>query len=472
MYKPYINTPDGLGAYQKLMIGGGIDTSQTSFAINPSSASYIRNMSARNFPALSSREGRKGEYNYTVTTKRGIGTRENDTLLLVDGDVWKYDNSGTITTIQTFATGSRTNRCEFAQFDAGDNVYSIVTDGVNRYAWNGTAVTNLSSYAQTASTILTAFNGRLFWAIGRTLYASALNDITDYTTLDGVDTDSWSGTITQVQDDIVALRCYGNHVQMFTSNALFELYGTKPSTYTVVPVYAGVGCVGQFAVIEANGFQYFMDTTGVYKYNGGSYTKMSSPVDAYISEMNETYKSLTTLAADSKYLYVAFPYGSSATSNNIILKYDFEKGVWFVDTGSFIDMTSFPKKTLALDADGKIWTMGVGTADDPYTGDDVAVSWDWISKAFTGEQLKSRNSVSEIWVAIYLPSGSTATAYFSTDPSGTTGFTSAKVFSTSASIQNVAINASALANANWYRLRITGTGPCDIHYVDIHQRSV
>jgi hypothetical protein len=470
MSKPYLNTPSGKGVLQKLIFGGGIDTSKTPFAIEMATSPYLRNMSARNFPALSSREGRKEEYNYTVTTKRGIGARENDTLLLVDGDVWKYDNAGTMTTIQTFEETANTNRCEFAQFDAGDNVYSIVTDGENRYAWDGTTVTDLSSYTQTATTLVVAFNGRLFWAKGRTLYASALNDIDDYETLEGIDTDSWSGTITQVMDDITALWCYSNHVQMFTPGAMFELYGTKPTTYQVVPIYAGVGCVGQWAVTDAGGYLYFMDTTGIYQYNGAKYTKISTQVDSYIAGVNATYITGSTLTADDKYLYAAISYGSTATGNNLTLKYDFEKGLWFVDTGSFIDMTCFPKKAFGLDTSGKIWTMRYGTADDPYSGADVPVSWDWISKAITDEQLKTGMSLGQIWVAIYLPTGSTGALYYSTSPEGTTGFTLLHTFSTSSSVQNVCVYAEALNNAYWFRLRFTGTGPVDIHYVDIHMR--
>lgn len=470
-YKPYINTPDGVGAYQKLTIGNGIDTSKTSFAIDATTGSYLRNVSARNYPALSSREGRKEEYNYTVTTKRGIGTRENDTLLLVDGDIWKYDNAGTITSIQTFSSTGKTNRCEFAQFDTSSILYSIVTDGTNRYVWDGTTATSLAAYSQTATTLVTSFHNRLFWASGRTLYASAFNDITDYTTLENNDYDSWSGTISQTMDDIVAICNYNDHLQMFTPNGLFEIYGTKPSTYQVVPIFDGVGCVGQWALVTANGYLYFADRTGIYRYNGASYTKISSQVDGYINDINTTYESGITLSADTKYLYAAIPYGSTATANNLVLKYDFEKGIWFVETGAFIDMTSFPKQALGLDSTGKIWTMNEGTADDPYTGSDVAVSWDWISKAFTGEQIKSRNTVSEIWVAIYLPSGSTATASFSTSHSGTTGFTTAYTFSTSSSIQKVSIPIGTLANASWYRIRFTGTGPCDIHFLDIHLRS-
>jgi hypothetical protein len=470
MNKPYIDTPSGKGAFQKLVLGGGIDTSKTSFAIDTSSASYLRNMSARNFPALSSREGRKDEYGFTIASKRGIGARENDTLLLVDGDVWKYDKNGTLTTIQTFNTTGKTNRCEFAQFDAGGTLYSIVTDGVNRYAWNGTSVTNLSSITQTGSTLVTSFNGRVFWAKGRTLYASALNKIDDYTTLENLDTDSWSGTISQTIDDISAIYNYGGHIQLFTPNALFELYGTRPSTYEVIPIYAGVGCVSQWALTEAGGYLYFLDTTGIYRYNGARYTKISAPVDAYIAGINSTYKSECTLAADEKYLYAAIPYGSSVTANNLLLRYDFEKGLWFVDTGTFVDLTQFPKKALGLDVDGKIWTMQHGTADTPKTGAATAVSWDWISKAFTDEQAKSKLTVDQIWVVINLPEGSSAKLAHSTAHTGLTDFTDLYTFTANAKVQNVCVNVSSINDVDWFRLRLYGTGPVDIHYIDVHLR--
>jgi hypothetical protein len=435
-----------------------------------SSASYLRNISARNFPALSSREGRKLEYNYSLTTKRGIGARENDTLLFVDGDVWKYDLAGTATAIKTFTTTGKTNRCRFVQFDAADTLYSIVTDGVNRWAWDGTNFLDLSSYSKTASTLVTAFNNRLFWAIGRTLNASCFNVINDYDTLAGVDTDSWTGTISQTIDDIVAIHSYNNHVQLFTQNALFELYGTKPLTYEVIPIYAGIGCISQWALTEAGGYLYFVDTTGIYRYNGAQYTKISHAVDSYISAINMTYKGEVTLTADDKYLYAAIPYGSDATANNLILKYDIEKNLWFVDTGAFIDLTSFPKKALGLDSTGKIWTMKYGTADTPFTGAATAVSWDWISKVITDEQLKSKITVAEIWLAINLPTGSTATLSYSTEPTGTTGFTDLKTLTASASVQNVCIDVVLLHDANWFRLRLAGTGPVDIYYMDIHAR--
>lgn len=470
MYIPMISNPPGKGAFQKLVLGGGIDTSKTSFAIDTSSASYLRNMSARNFPALSSREGRKEEYGFTVTTKRGIGVRENDTLLVVDGNNWKYDNNGTLTTITTLVDEGGSGQCAFAQFDTGDIVYSIVTDGVNRFAWDGASVTDLSSNDKTATNLVTAYNGRLFWAKGRTLYASALNDITDYETLEGIDTDSWSGTITQILDDITALYCYNDHVQMFTKTALFELYGTKPSTYQVVPIFDGVGCVSQHAITTAGGYLYFLDRTGVYRYNGARYTKISAPVDAYIADINRAYESGTAMAADDKYLYIAIPYGASATANNLVLKHDFEKQMWFVDTGSFSSFANFPQKAVGLDSDGKIWTMQQGTADTPKTGTATAVSWDWISKAFTDEQAKSKLTVDQIWVVINLPEGSSAKLAYSTAHTGLTDFTDLYTFTATAEVQNVCVNVSSINDVDWFRLRLSGSGPVDIHYIDIHLR--
>jgi hypothetical protein len=311
----------------------------------------------------------------------------------------------------------------------------------------------------------------LWWAIGRTLYASVLNDIDDYDTLTNTDADSWSATVSQTMDDISAIHNYGGHIQLFTPSALFEIYGTKPSTYEVVPINAGIGCPSRWGLVEANGYLYFYDQSGIYQYNGARYTKISSAVDAYINAIPAAYQTLVTLAADDKYLYCAIPYGA-VTANNLLLKYDFMRQLWFVDTGAFIDMTSFPKKAIGLTSDGKIWTMQYGTADTPYTGAATAVSWDWISKAFTTDSIKDEITLDYIKVSIYLPTGSSATMKYSTAHDGTSGFTTMYTFSASSSVQNVLIDAASsyVYDANWFRLELTGSGPCDVHYIEIGLR--
>lgn len=475
--KPYIKyaaTGDML-TMQKLVLGGGIDTSKTAFSIDASSASYLRNISARNYPALSSREGRLTVLGgRELSSCRGIGTRELDKIMYVENDTLAYclDGGSPYTIGVLPSTG--TARCRFVQYNAGDIVYTIVTDGVSRIAWDGTTVVNLSGEAKTASTLVTAFNGRLFWAVGKTLNASALNDVDDYSTLAGVDTDSWSGTLSQIPENIVAISSYNNHVQLFTQSSLYELYGTKPTTYEVIPIYAGIGCISQWALTQAGGYLYFMDTTGIYRYNGSQYTKISSAVDAYIANINTSYKSNISLIADDKYLYVSLPDSTSTGANNLILKYDFEKGLWFVDTGAFAYFASFPKVALGFNATtGNIYNMKSGTSDITVSGINLIitpVSWDWISKVITDEQLKAPLTVSEIWVAINLPTGSSCTLSYSTDPAATSGFTTLYTFTASASIQNVSVPVALIQSVNWFKLRFTGTGPMDLYYMDVHMK--
>jgi len=72
-----------------------------------------------------------------------------------------------------------------------------------------------------------------------------------------------------------------------------------------------------------------------------------------------------------------------------------------------------------------------------------------------------------------LPVGSSLTMSYSTDIDGpSTGFTALKTFTASAEEQNtrVQIPTDVLQRIDWYRLKLSGSGPCTVHYLEPYVR--
>lgn len=485
--KPILRAVPGKNLIRKVMLGGGIDTSKTTFTTDIQTGTYLRNLSSRSYPALATREGRKVVFSRASAAVRGLGVRyENDdvSVLAVDGDVWgTVDNAGIMTSIQAFAVPA-TTKTFMLQFSGVSKVYSIVTDGANRYAWDGTSVINLAlkkdgvtAQPATATHIVAAFKNRLFWGKGRTLYWSKLNDIQDYEVGTSV-IDGGFLTIAEAEEEISAITVSSGRIQIFTQNNMYELYGSGPSTFELVPVDTGIGCVGQFATATANGLLYFAWRNGIYSYNGASFKKISDNVDYYFETISKDYIGGITIAADSKYLYCAIPSGSS-TYNNILLKYDFEKGLWFVDYGVFALFISLPDKVYGLnDIEGAVYEMCVFNLYDTYFDIDglvaqQVITWEWRSPSITISQLKSRMTVSHINVMLELPTGSTAKLAYNKSVSDGVSFTDLKTFTASTAPQNVYIPVpqNLINDLNWFRLKLYGTGPCIVHFMEIHFRS-
>lgn len=441
--KPLLNT-----------LGDGINTFLTPLEIKDSEATYLRNVSGQNYPSLSVRPGR-AYYAAQLTTPNALGQRNNDTLHVADGTVWKYWNGASYTNVQTGLTNATG---KFVEFGTGTTKYTIYVNGTDRYAWNGTSVTNLTAAPQ--SKLIAVHKGRVYMCTDNDLKFAALNDITDWTTID----DSGLIDITKAKGSITGLTEYADHVIAFTEFSMHELYGTGPINYSLVDLTSDVGCISDRTIIENQGVLYFLNYNGVYQYTGGAPVKISDKVQAYIDGINRTHKTKCVSGVLKDSLFISIPYGDT-TTNNLLLEYNVKLGKWYVHTGNFVDFVVIQDKLYGVDSTGYIWNMNSGTTDQG-----AAITWSYITKPYYDGVIAGYKDIKELWVATELPVGSTMSAYISTDDKNSS-FTLIHAFVASANTQNVRIliPINIASNTDWYRFKFEGTGPCKIHSI---QRSV
>jgi hypothetical protein len=293
---------------------------------------------------------------------------------------------------------------------------------------------------------------------------SALNLINDYATVG----DAGTLDITRAKGVITSIFEYNDHIIIWTEFGMHELYGTGPATFEVVDIEGEVGCISDRSVSVCNQKLYWVWYDGVYEYNGGSPKRISQNVEKYFRKdltttyMNTTYKADIVTGAIGDYLYVSLPSGT-ATANDTLLVYDTKTGIWHIEDAAITDFTTIGNTLYGVATDGTIYNMRSGTDDDG-----AAISWDFTTKAFNDGGVRSKKTLTDLWMVVDLPTDSTLSVYYSDTVDSTTDFVLLYTFTADSDEQNtrLQIPSTALQNVDWYRFKFVGTGPCTIHSME------
>ncbi len=443
--------------------GGGVNTALPSLSIGDAEASYLRDVDAEQWPAVTVRQGRSVSSTAQSTSPWGLGQRNETQIHTVYGNTWRYAASPGSSTWTDLTTGlGSSDPAYFGEFVTGANRYTICMDGTQKKIWNGSSTTlDFGDSTTPASPLFTVHKGRVYILSGADLAFSGLNLPNDFTTPD----DAGTISITNAKGAGTAVATYGSTVVCWTAHSMHELHGTGPLNYSLVDVEGGVGCVSQASVVTCNGLLYWLGYDGIYEYGGGAPRRISDKVKAYIDAIPDGVKSLCAGGSIGQHLYFSIAYGSSATKNNLLLHLDTRYGAWFVETGNFVRFTTIANSLYGVDKDGVIWKLRDGTTDGS-----TAISWSFITKAFSEKPQAAKRSVKDMYAVASFTSDSTFTVGYSTIIEGTDASTfcslSTGVAGTTATQQaHVRIPTSDLGDVPWYRLRFAGSGPATIHYI-------
>jgi len=445
--------------------GGGENVGLPSFEIADNETTYSRNMDSRDYPAASVRPGRSTYATAFLTTNvNAIGQRNNEYLHVVDGNTWKYWNPATTAYVNLTTALTSTVLAEIGEFATGTNRYSILMNSTQKKIWNGTSTAlNLGDTNTPLTSIFTVHKGRIYAARDNDIKYCALQKTSDWTTAN----DAGTIDITQAKGVITGMCEYADHVIAFTEHSMHELYGTGPLNYSLVDVEGEVGCISNRSITKANNHLYWMWYDGIYQYGGGRPVKISDAVQEYIKNINFTYKTKIAGGSIGDFLYMAIPYGSTATSNNLILKFDTRINKWYVETGSIVDFVTIGNTLYGVDSAGITWNM----RNESVTADSTTpISWELISKPFTEQVLDGKKILTDVYLLADISTGSTSfDVGYSTNASNndSTTFTSLTTITGSTNPQNTRIQVpyNQLQNTDWYRLRLAGTGQATIHYL-------
>lgn len=444
--------------------GDGINTYLPPTEISRSEAVSMLNMSNRSYPSISVRPGRQ----YYTTTSAAPSTANNSLgmrgttganyLHVHDNLTWKY--WGTSDGFINVCTSGINATSRFLEFNTAAARYTCLACSSYLRYWDGTTLLEATAAPQTC---LYAIDDYRFYALqGSLLKCCAANVLTDWTTADDAD----SIPITSMIGAGTAIKAYNDMVICWGEQTMHILYGDDPGNFRLNDPIMN-GCISDRSVIIHNGILYFMDYYKFMMFTGGIPVEISQKVKYYLDNINYTYKSGIVSMPVGKYILISIPYGASATNNNLTLEYDTEFQKWYVWNVGFKDFTVIGEYTYAVDNSGWIWKLNSGTDDDG-----TAISWEISFGVLNGLPLRPRKVISDIWALVDLPATSTMTVYYSTSFDSTSDWTSLYSFTGSATEQNtrIKIPTSILQGVTWYRLKISGTGVCTIHYLELYIR--
>ncbi len=449
-----------------LTFGDGINTGMPPLMIKDTENVYSRNMDTREYPAYTVRPPRSTYAIAMSTNALSLGQRINSQLHAVNGNTWQYWPSGS--TVWTILTTALSNtEAEFHEFVTGTTRYTLMMNGTTeRRYWDGTSTAVTLGDAKTPDTkYFTVHKGRVYALKGAAISFSALNLINDWTTAN----DAGSISIVRAKGDGTGITTYADHVIAFTEYSMHELWGTGPFNYELIDVEGNKGCISNRSIATANRRLFWLWYNEVCEYGGGAAKKISNAVDHYLENINLTYREKCVGGATGDYYYLSIPYGSSATQNNLLLKYDTRLGKWNVETGNFIDFTTIGNTLYGVDSAGQTWNMRDMTVAE---GLDSAtpISWEFITKPFTEGRIGEPKTVSDLWLVTDISTGSTSFSVgynLNVNNNDSTSFTALTTMAGSSEVQNqrIILPLNAISKANWYRLRFAGTGKATVHFL-------
>jgi len=436
------------------------------FSIFDSYATSLKNLTSTNFLALTVRSGFSSLGDSFGVVVIGLGVWKDAELHAIANGEWKkWDGAAWSAALASgLSTSAQWSFCNFQGNFADINLLAANgTDAVKKY--DGSTVADLVNAPANANYI-DAHDNRVYVAVGNSVKFSALRKAEDWTTVDD------AGEIvveTSTGEAISGLKAGPGHVVVFMPHASFELYGTGPINYKLLPVSDKIGCVSNQSTLMVGNTLYFLAHDGIYRYTGGSAPRkdFALPVQWYIDNINKSNRHKACAGTDGKRYYLALPI-NSATEPNHVLEYDPVFETWYVwELGHYPRAFAYMNEEwYEGDSSGQVHKMG-GT-DDAGT----AISWEWVSKPFGASSLAQPKQWYKLWIVCDLPSGSTLNVYLTKTAEGDSDWTLVRSLTANSTIQSsrVIIPVETVANANWVRVKFSGTGPATIYEMTRQER--
>ena len=416
----------------------------------------MENMISDDYPAISVRPGYSvlGTFSGPI---RGMGVWKNQELhVIANGEWWKYTGSWT-----KLATGLDPNaEWSFTNFQGSfSDINLIASNGVDPIKkYNGSSVSNLSG-APSGGNFVTTYQNRVWCAVGKELHACALDNAEQWTKFDGFEDDSYVKDMESTAGEDINMLSGGlTKLTIGMKNSLHELYGGLPSDFNTRLVTEDTGVINYKSAVIQDGIMRFIHRTGVYEYAGGVIPdkSFSEIVKGYIDPVSDS-----VAGTDGIKLYFKMQL-------NRILVYDPRFQTWNVWRG--IDATHFINLGGFLyigDENGRVLLLGQETDGG------TPISWYVTTKPFTNQSISQKLRWYKIWLTMDFAAGTTITVSLSRTVDEE-DWEEVFTYTAPGNIESkrIIIPVSKMANENYIRLKIEGTGWARIHEITRQQREL
>lgn len=246
------------------------------------------------------------------------------------------------------------------------------------------------------------YGSRLWGADGKTIYASALDDPTNFFDYSGTADDSWA---VEVPSKGPFTGCYalGSSVIFFKEDKIYKVLGSYPAEYTLY-AYEMEGTISQQSIVNINDTLYYMGPHGVMTYSGGAASNISFP----LGEKRYLY---SVAGTDGENYYLSCEDLNTNVQNFFV--YSPKYGIWIREDN--IKARAFTRigSSLSFAADD-----GYVYQEDAYIqgeGPDANLPWSMTFKPFyesissgsySSSKIFSKKRYSKIIIRTELPAGS------------------------------------------------------------------
>jgi hypothetical protein len=430
---------------------GGLNVGRPSFELKGDMSTDEVGFSTDEFPALLTRKGRTTYGTSGAAVTRLLTNYAQTHLFRAVGGKLQYHNGTDWTDIATLTD---------ADWDATNfNNKLLITNGTdNVKQWNGTTLSDLSASAPKGKYI-TNDTVRVWIAKDDVLYFSGFLAESDWTSAEN------SGSVqyyTPNGGSITGLKNFANHICIWKKDSFAEIFGTNYYNFRLIENSNDIGCVSFKTIQEVGDTLFWLGQNDVYAYKGGRPIPVGQRVRKYLNDINQTYIDKCFGGTDGLRYYLGLVTGAN-TEPDTLLIYDPRYDIWRVRSlnENFRYSAQFNNLWYIGDSAGQTWKMNDGTTDNG-----TAISWSVTSKPFDEGLPDTEKEYYEMHIQAYLPTGSTLTVSVSTDDRGTT-FTPVYTATTDDMAQNmnIIIPLDTVPITEWFRYKLSGTGPVTIYKV-------
>lgn len=447
----------------------GIDTSNSPFFVKDSALIDGYGWDFNEYPALSVRKGRTSYGTAGTGTTRLLTNFGNTHLVRAVGTSLSYNSSGTTWTsiAGTFADID----WDGSNFDIGGPAL-ILTNGTDtpRY-WNGSA---LATITQMPKGLYVASDNLRVYTTGvtgdmDTISYCAFENALDWTTAEN------SGAVqfyTANGGPCTAIHAFNGSIWVFKKDALGIIYhtGNSKATHRLVTISDYIGCVSYKTVKQVGPYLFWLGQNQVYIGAGDGAVEIGQQVKAYLDNINLSAISNACAFADDQSYYLCIPTGTN-TQPDTCLVYNYIYKKWLpysINLGGFRFGASLNGNSYAGDNVGQIYKVNDGTTDNG-----TAISWEVDSRPFDDGSKESEKALYEMYLQGKFPTGTTLSVEVSPDDIGSTWyavtpFPGNNSLAVTNSMMIVPLDTVPLCN--FYRYRISGSGPANIQEVQRYSR--
>lgn len=435
-----------------------------SFSIEPEFLVNNKNISTKQFPTATVREGFSALGSVSGVCQGFMVWKEIELHAIVNGSWLKWNGSSWT----SLATGlSTTAKPTYTNFKGNYSDYRLLmangVDPVKMY--DGTTVSNVPN-APAGMNFIVSHDNRVYGAVKNALHYSALRKADNWTTVDE------SGQI-MIEDgageDITSLVAGTGHVVAFTRQATHELYGTNPGNYRLQVISEEVGCISHHTATMISGTLFFLSHDGIYRYNGGAAPRKdyALSMQGLFERMNTATYDKSIAGTDGERYYISLPL-DGATKPNTTVEYDPNFDVWnYWDFGyTPSDYVEIKDNMHVGFEESRIIKMG-GTTDN---GGAIPFSLEMVP--FSYNSLAANNRLYRLWVVADVPSGATVNVYINNEKKGN-NWSLMKTITANTNLQatQILIPVTQSFHHNFVRVKIEGTGPVTIHELTRQERT-